>query len=243
MPNRKVPLVTGEYYHVFGRGVEKRDIVGDEHDVHRFLAGLTLFNTQERIGSIYEAGWRIRTGNDQLGSPTSKLVDILAYNLLPNHYHLLLHQLVDGGISMFMQSSNGGYTKYFNQRYERVGPLFQGRYRSEHVSSDAQLRYVSVYVNFNHIVHGLIPLGSRTSKWGVRSSWDEWSAVSQGRTVTPSIVSGNELIVGAYQDLQSYEREGLQLARQVRAHRQHARFDEIDSAFELREHLEVGLPS
>ncbi|NBD73787.1 hypothetical protein GVX82_01970 [Patescibacteria group bacterium] len=220
MANRKTPLVTGEYYHIFGRGVEKRDIFVDDDDVSRFLQGLILFNSTERIGSIHEAQWTKKSRNvhkDEQPEPVSKLVDVVAYNLLPNHYHLLLRQCVDRGISTFMQCHVGGYTKHFNQRHDRVGSLFQSTFRSEYISSDAQLRYVSAYVNFNHLVHNINPRTSNPSGWGSRSSWEEWTHVLSGHEFeSPSIVSGIEVVTSQYGTPMSYYKEATSLARMIR---------------------------
>ena len=77
------------------------------------------------------------------------LVSLLAYTLLPNHYHLLLRQEAENGISEFMQKIGTGYTMYFNQKMERVGPLFQGRFKSVHIGEDAQFLYIPHYVHLN----------------------------------------------------------------------------------------------
>lgn len=237
MGNRKIPLSTGEFYHVYLRGVEKRDIVADETDVHRFLESLVYFNATERIGSIYEHSFRIKGSNpesDQFGSPTSKLVDILAYNVLNNHYHLLLRQNVDRGVSKFMQSLNGGYTKYFNNKYERVGPLFQGKFKAEHVSDDNHLVYVSAYVNLNHVVH---QLGSPTSKWGWRSSWEQYSDVQPRRYAVPCATS---LLLSLRSGKSRYQEEAVEIAEMIAKKRRHEKMSEEEA---LENYLEVRLPS
>jgi REP element-mobilizing transposase RayT len=88
--------------------------------------------------------------------PINPPVTILAYCLLPNHYHLLVRcNDVEGGLSKYMQRVAGGYTMYFNQKNNRSGSLFQGKFRANHVDSDSYLRNILAYVGFNYIVHDI----------------------------------------------------------------------------------------
>lgn len=161
---RKHTFEIGEYYHIYNRGTDKRDIIIDQNDLSRFFQSLVEFNTEQTIGSIYENSFR-----KELGSPTSKLVSIIAYCINPNHFHLILTPLVDKGIEKFMQRI-GGYTKYFNEKYERSGVLFQGKFKSKHISDNRYLLHVSAYVNMNN----RDILGSPTSKLS-KSSFEEFS--------------------------------------------------------------------
>lgn len=166
---RKTPFANGEHYHIFNRGTDKRNIFSDESDTDRFFQSMQEFNTVKPIGSIYENSFR------ELGNPTSKssrLVDFIAYCTNPNHFHFVLKQLADNGISQFMKRVGGGYAKYYNEKYDRSGTLFQGRFKSVHVNSNEYLLHVSAYVNLNARVH---KLGNPTSKLvGSRSSWEEY---------------------------------------------------------------------
>lgn len=78
-------------------------------------------------------------------------IDLLAYCLMPNHYHLLLHQASENALAEFMRSLSTSYTMYFNERYERVGPLFQGRYKARIVDTDAYSLHISRYIHLNPI--------------------------------------------------------------------------------------------
>jgi len=148
MPRKVIPLITGETYHVFNRGVDKRKIFLDKADYFRFHKGLQLFNAQNKSGSLFELRFRKEWISHQ-----KPLVHIHAYCLLGNHFHLLLTQAVDGGISEFMKRLGGGYTSYFNERYERSGALFQGTFKRAYVESNEQLLYLAAYVNLNNMVH------------------------------------------------------------------------------------------
>lgn len=158
---RKVEFKNGEYFHVYNRGVDKRDVFSDERDYVRFIKSMREFNTTEAAGGLYEKylrekhAIRTRTSNVQSGHLMSTpLVSISAYCLNPNHYHFILKQQVDNGIKKFMQKLGNGYTKYFNHRNKRSGSLFQGVYKSVHIDSNEYFLYLSAYVNKNNFIHG-----------------------------------------------------------------------------------------
>ena len=151
MGNFSFEFVTGEYYHIFNRGVDKRDIFVDEYDYSRFLKSLKEFNQIDPVVSLYIKGRENTVGVRPLQNDA--LVEIVAYNLLPNHFHLIIKQLRDGGISEFMKRIGGGYTGYFNHKNKRSGSLFQGKFKAIHVDTNDYLLYLSVYVNGNNIIH------------------------------------------------------------------------------------------
>lgn len=165
---RKTSLVTGEIYHVYNRGVDKRRIVEDEFDSERFLKSMIAFNTRYPVLSLRNAELHY-SGS----TPDDPLVEIIAYCLNPNHFHLILLQVVDGGVSEFMKRLSGGYTWYFNNKYERSGSLFQGRYKSILVDTNEYLLQLSVYVTLNFRAHNYANDSADT--YLVRSSWDEYS--------------------------------------------------------------------
>ncbi len=149
MPRKIVPLITDEIYHIYNRGVDKRQIFLNKNDYLRFYQTLNVFNVVTPIVN-FDSALVLHKKSIQ----SEKLVEILAYALLPNHYHLVLKQLVDGGISEFIKRIAGGYTSYFNLEQKRSGVLFQGKFKRVHIDTDEQLNYLLVYVNENHSVHG-----------------------------------------------------------------------------------------
>jgi putative transposase len=151
---RKVKLVKDEYYHIYNRGTDKREIFSCDLDYLRFLKSLKEFNVLQPIGSLYEKHLRDKKKMSKNGHPMSKLVEIISYCLNPNHYHLILKQIRERGIEKFMQRVGNGYTKYYNQRNDRSGVLFQGPFKSAHIDANKYFLYVSAYVNMNHFIHG-----------------------------------------------------------------------------------------
>lgn len=136
------PFATGGIYHLYNRGNDKRDIFLDNADRHRFCANLLEFNDlTPALNQYYKSLYEVQ--------PRKKVVEILAYCLMTNHYHLLVRQIVDGGTTLFMRKLGTGYTMYFNKKYERSGSLFQGKFKSVEVTNDAQLRYIPHYIHLN----------------------------------------------------------------------------------------------
>ncbi|MBU1046779.1 transposase [Patescibacteria group bacterium] len=183
---RKDPLVIGQYYHVYNRGTDKRVIFMDKFDLWRFLQSMEEFNTLDPIGSIYEN----RFNKNQLGHPVSKLVDIVCYSLNPNHYHFILSPLVENGIEKFMHKLGMGYAKYFNEKYDRTGVLFQGRYKSIHIGTDEYLMYLSAYINLNNKIHFLSHPDSKIDKEKLfyTSSWKEYIGEKKTNFCNKSII-------------------------------------------------------
>src|SRR6185312_7588170 len=143
----RIPLAVKEIYHVYNRGTDKRKIFLDQKDYERFLALLYLSNGTTAVHiSNYQGSTLMELLDLDKGEP---LVDIAAYCIMPNHFHLLLHQKVDGGISKFMQKLTTGYTMYFNTKYERSGTLFQGKFKSKHAGEDRYLKYLLSYIHLN----------------------------------------------------------------------------------------------
>jgi putative transposase len=174
MSKRKFEFITGETYHVFNRGVDKRNIFSTGKDSNRFLESMKEFKTVEPIGSLYLNNYRkkrlqLRGKASQLEVPNA-LVEIIAYCLNPNHYHFLLEQVSERGIEKFMHKMGTGYTRYFNDKYDRNGSLFQSKFKASYVSFDDRLPYISAYVNLNDKVHQLRGKASQL----VRSSMGEY---------------------------------------------------------------------
>ncbi len=150
---RKVKFALGNFYHIYNRGVDKRNIFVEEADMWRCLQGLCLFNDKNNASNIL---WQIEKNKGRVSLRTLKehiikenkepIVRILAYCLMPNHYHLLVEELQEGGISKFMHKF-GGYTFYFNKKYQRSGSLFEGPFKAVLVENEIYLQYLLVYIN------------------------------------------------------------------------------------------------
>ncbi len=150
--SRVISLAPGEFYHLYNRGTDKRTIFSTEKDHERFMALMYLCNAAEpvRIDDIKKL--RGPSLESLLETELEEaLIDICAYSLMPNHFHLLVREKEDQGISKFMQKLTTGYTMYFNKRHERSGALFQGRFKATHADEDRYLKYLVSYIHLNPV--------------------------------------------------------------------------------------------
>ncbi|MFA6279142.1 MAG: transposase [Candidatus Paceibacterota bacterium] len=145
MAMRKTEFAVGEWYHCYNRGVDKRITFEDKWDYLRFLEALYLANSEE---PLRRDDFDARTFEKILRMPREKtLVTIGAFCLMPNHFHIVLKEIEEGGITKFMHKLGTAYTMYFNARYERTGNLFVKPFRSRHIDKD---RYFQHLVNYLH---------------------------------------------------------------------------------------------
>ena len=153
---RKVQFANGEIYHIILRAIDGIELFRQRGDYLRMIHSLFEFNDLLPLSSNLRVTHH--RCNEEIYLITAErrererklLVEILAFCLMPNHVHLLVRQLQDGGIKKFMQKF-GGYATYFNKKYHRQGYLFQGRYRAVQIKDDNQLITVFVYIHTNPI--------------------------------------------------------------------------------------------
>ena len=158
---RKDKFYNDEYYHIFNRGVDKREIFSDTQDYERFILSMNLLNNNQDGLMI---AWRDYKESNSLAKveeflklrfrEREPLVEIIAYCLNPNHYHFILKQITEKGIEKFLHKLGVSHTKYYNEKYKRNGSLFQGVFKSILINSNDYLLYLSVYVNKNNFIHG-----------------------------------------------------------------------------------------
>lgn len=145
MPSRNIvkTYVDDSYYHIYNRGVEKRTIFLDEKDYKVFLSYLQFYLTNPLRGSTP------KSFPSQLLHNHTQNIKIIAYCLMPNHFHLFVKQTDRYAINHFMRSLSTRYSMYFNKRYTRVGPLFQGIYKAVYIDNEMQYLYLSKYIHRN----------------------------------------------------------------------------------------------
>lgn len=169
--SRAFSFAPNEYYHIYHRGVEGREVFLDDRDYRRFLTTLFLANSGIPLhrSDLHYTDEKIFANEKE-----TSLVNIGAYALMPNHFHILIHEHSAGGISKFMHKLMTAYAMYFNERYAHIGPIFAGRFRASHVEHNNYLKYLYAYIHLN-------PLSLKYPKWKTTGrhpthEWEEFLA-------------------------------------------------------------------
>lgn len=152
MPYRQTPLTTGEIYHVFNRSTAKTEIFVKDEDCQRALECLHFYHFHNpglkfsyfnRLSEVAQKGYL-----ESLRKSKTK-IEIYAFAMMPNHFHFLIRQQIDGGLTKFMRQFQDSFAKYFNVKYSRSGALFQSMFKAVRVESEAQFLHISRYIHLN----------------------------------------------------------------------------------------------
>ena len=156
VPYRILPLVNGECYHIYNRGAARQPTFSSKRDYERFLSCLLYYrfnNSPFKLSRLLQIS---KNERDQillnLESRQDFAIEIVAYCLMPNHFHILIKQITDKGISTFMKLVTDSYTRYYNTKHDRLGPLFQGAFKAVRIETNEQLIHVSRYIHLNPLV-------------------------------------------------------------------------------------------
>lgn len=163
MPYRKTQLSNGEIYHTIIRRIEGNLLFADTDDYFRGIFSIYEFNNANPVEIKKQRDSRLNGDRVSFGFIRDRLVEILAFCLMPNHIHLLLRQLKDGGITKFMNKFGAGYPAYFRRKHSKEtgspsadvnskGYFFQGRFASVHIDTEKQLKTVFAYIHTNPIL-------------------------------------------------------------------------------------------
>ncbi|MBI3954642.1 hypothetical protein HY333_01215 [Candidatus Collierbacteria bacterium] len=203
MPLRKVPLVTGEIYHVFNRGIDGRSIFTDESEYRRALISLWLgsFRSCSHSPSQFcalseEERAKVK---DRLRTDQAKLVDVLTYCLMPNHFHFQLRQGCDGGISRYMANFQNSITRFRNTRHKRVGQLLLTQFKAVRNETNEQFVHVNRYIHLNPHTGGVIKDVNDLKKY-------QWSSLREYLELTAKenkLCDGN-LIISQFKNIDAY---------------------------------------
>ncbi len=170
----RIKPATGEIYHIYNRGVEKRNIFLNDDDRLRFIHDVFEFNDKNpaiNFGYYFRKKGSIEVGLPKIErEPRKLLVDILAFCLMPNHFHFVIKQRKENGVTEFMRKLGTGYTNYFNKKYSRVGPLLQGKYKIIRINQDSHFIHLPYYIHLN-------PLDIDFPEWRERELKDYNKAV------------------------------------------------------------------
>lgn len=151
---RKIIFANDEYYHIYNRGVDKRRIFLDRNDYIRFLHNLYEFNDKNPAMEFSRIAKDIKNVGglaSHMEKKREKLIEIICFCLMPNHFHLIMKQNVNNGISRFMHKLGTGHTMAFNIKRKRIGSLFQGNFKAIHIKNETYLTHLSRYIHLNPV--------------------------------------------------------------------------------------------
>lgn len=159
MPGRTTPLISNYYYHVYNRSIASQPIFTCKRDYARFFELINYYKYQDFPGSFSKFKKLSRDQREDVLSRLAKsndvFVEMICFCLMPTHFHFLLKQVKDKGVSVYLSNLQNSYTRYFNQKYERIGPLFQGPFKSVLVQTEHQLLHLSRYIHLNPYSSGI----------------------------------------------------------------------------------------
>lgn len=201
MPRRKHPLVSGEIYHVFNRGINRQRTFTNRVELRRAVTVLGYYRFAQlpvKLSKLLQLNPEERLKvMDTLTQEDNKLVSIICFCLMPNHFHLVLRQLIDGGISKYLGNFQNSYTRYFNTRNDRDGSLFLDQFKAVRIETDEQLVHLSRYVHLNpftsYVVKDLDDLFSYP-----------WSSLSEHLSMSKDICD-MELIAANFKSSNDYK--------------------------------------
>ena len=192
----------GYIYHIFNRGIDRRSVFTGFREYLRAQELIEFYKhleTPVRYSKFLQLSKSLRDDVLREINKSETQVDILAYCLMPNHFHFMLQQKVDKGVSTFIANFTNAYTRYFNTKHERIGPMFEGIFKAVLVESDEQLIHLSRYIHLNPVVSSIINESDLNNyKW---SSYHEYIAPSKNSTV-----SKRDLVMSMFESAKHYEK-------------------------------------
>lgn len=198
--NRKIAFANNYYYHLFNRGIDRKEVFTDKREFLRAIETLKYY----RFGSFKIKLSRFLKLNEEEKSQLfpklteSKLVEIISFCLMPNHFHFLLKQVQDNGISKFLANFTNSYTKYFNTKHERNGPLFQGLFKAVIIETDEQLVHLSRYIHLNPSTSSIVEIDKLKGY--------KWSSFPEYLTLVEEKICTSEEILGFFKNAENYEK-------------------------------------
>jgi len=187
----------GEYYHVYNRGVGKMVIFKDQQDFHVFLSRLkeNIFPSLKIIPPEDRHQGKNHTPYIRKTLPVGAF-SLITYCLMPNHFHILIKQNTNLSITKLISKVCTSYSKYFNKKYERVGSLFQDKFKAEHVNKNEYLLWLSVYIHLNPRIANLV----------INDTGWKWSSYPEYLNLSPESICEKEIILEQYKNINSYKK-------------------------------------
>lgn len=167
---RKFPLVNEHLYHIFTRSISEYKVFRSYYDFMRMIETMIYYREKNPPIKFSKFYTQKRKGEILMRPHEKKIVKIIAYCLMPTHIHLILQQIDENGISNFMERILKSYSKYFNKKYKRKGPLWESKFKNVHVETDEQLLHLTRYIHLNPVTAYLV---EKPEEW-IFSSYREY---------------------------------------------------------------------
>lgn len=202
MPGRKIPLVNGEIYHVLNRGVASQPIFIDWRGYQRAIKTMFYYQNlkppQKYSLFILQARKKREEVLDNLRQKKEFRAEIIVYCFIPNHFHLLLRQTNENGISKFLSDFANSYTRYFNTRAKREGPIFRGNFKAVRIETEEQLLHVSRYIHLNPYSSYLVKSLKELENY-------PYSSLPEYLGKTPKAYCQTELVLSSFPKREDYK--------------------------------------
>ncbi|MFH1836713.1 MAG: transposase [Candidatus Omnitrophota bacterium] len=187
MPRRKLPLVESEIYHVYNKSIAGFEIFKNPLEYERMLRCIIFYNLLRQPCKFFMFEKMIKKSLKDITPliniySASKKVDIIAFCLMPTHIHLILKQLSENGISDFLSLIQQSHSQYFNKKYERKGPLWEGRFKNVLIETDEQFLHTTRYIHLNPTSDNLV------------KKPEDWKYSSYKAYLDPSICKDNPIL-------------------------------------------------
>ncbi len=212
---RKTPFVAGEYYHIYSRTILNTPEFKNDKNAERLVQAFLIANsTKSSEAFLFLRNNKDATNNDALEiiKQGEKLVDILCYTIMPDHYHLLVKELKDNNVSTFIRKCNISIAKYVNIKNDRRGPLFESRFNSKHIDTNEYLVHLSLYIHLNPLdfISGRAWRENKLKSWPTEKEKlfkYPWSSLRAylNNDYQNLIISGTEIILDQFDNRKDYE--------------------------------------
>jgi putative transposase len=204
VPLRKTPLKTGYFYHIFSRGVNRAPIFTSYRNYKQFIETVRYYKYKDVAVAFSHFRDLSQKKQQHLFSKLNlnkRLVSLISYTLMSNHFHFVLRQDTSEGIKIFMRKLLTSYGKYFNMQHQRVGPLFQGRFKAVLIETQEQLLHVVRYCHLN-------PYASLTLSTIQELLEYPWSSLREYLQYQPNFgfCDNKEIILSCFADLEDFKK-------------------------------------
>lgn len=204
MPARLVPLVNGEYYHLLNRGINKQPIFFEARNYKRAIETFKYYSFAASLQIKFSKFLKLSNEQrnilwDEIENKGRKLVEIVCFCLMPNHFHFLLLQKEEKGISKFMANFQNSYTKYFNTKYQKFGPILQGQFKAVRIEDDSQLLHLTRYIHLNPYTSFVVKDVERLLRY-------PWSSFKEYLEKIDGGVCHKQIILENFKSLESFKK-------------------------------------